>query len=340
MDAQGTSFLPSWAVEWESSEFLETLPDPERAVVYTLCLDCFAFLGDARCWKGRLCDGCFNGWKVPPLPDSFSPHWRHRNASFQWIFKEPIVCSECWLLFGGRGGNLPAWPAFTQESMPSPAVERGTPWLLTWTVRMHESEACEGLKNNPQQSPFLHVICCPLLRNSEFTFSLSIDTGFGFTGQVQSLYHQPSGWEDPDLTCLGKGNFPLTSSRNCLSNPHHSRWQIAKQREQQHAFPSRSPTAKVKSRQRKRALTCKRGLFVCLPCWKRLPDGVRSKWARATFSWENHLWRRARISSGKLGLAGEEPRVHAQLFIRVWLSVTPWTVAGQAPLSMGFSRQE
>ena len=25
---------------------------------------------------------------------------------------------------------------------------------------------------------------------------------------------------------------------------------------------------------------------------------------------------------------------------RVWLSVTPWTVAHQAPLSMGFSRQE
>ena len=27
-------------------------------------------------------------------------------------------------------------------------------------------------------------------------------------------------------------------------------------------------------------------------------------------------------------------------FSRVWLSVTPWTVARQAPLSMGFSRQE
>lgn len=61
MDAQDTSFLPSWGVEWESSEFLEMLPDAERAVVYTLCLDCFAFLGDARCWKGGLCDGCFNG---------------------------------------------------------------------------------------------------------------------------------------------------------------------------------------------------------------------------------------------------------------------------------------
>ena len=27
-------------------------------------------------------------------------------------------------------------------------------------------------------------------------------------------------------------------------------------------------------------------------------------------------------------------------FSRVWLFVTPWTVAHQAPLSMGFSRQE
>ena len=32
--------------------------------------------------------------------------------------------------------------------------------------------------------------------------------------------------------------------------------------------------------------------------------------------------------------------LHAQSLSRVWLSVTPWTVARQAPLSMGFSRQE
>ena len=51
-----------------------------------------------------------------------------------------------------------------RRAMPSPAVERGTPWLLTWTVRMHESEACEGLKNNPQQSPFLHVIFLPTFK--------------------------------------------------------------------------------------------------------------------------------------------------------------------------------
>ena len=29
-----------------------------------------------------------------------------------------------------------------------------------------------------------------------------------------------------------------------------------------------------------------------------------------------------------------------KLLSRVWLFVTPWTVANQAPLSMGFSRQE
>ena len=32
--------------------------------------------------------------------------------------------------------------------------------------------------------------------------------------------------------------------------------------------------------------------------------------------------------------------MHAQLLSRVWLFVTPWIVAHQAPLSMGFSRQE
>ena len=32
--------------------------------------------------------------------------------------------------------------------------------------------------------------------------------------------------------------------------------------------------------------------------------------------------------------------VHAKLLSHVWLFVTPWTVAHQAPLSMGFPRQE
>jgi len=33
-------------------------------------------------------------------------------------------------------------------------------------------------------------------------------------------------------------------------------------------------------------------------------------------------------------------RKKVKLFSRVWLFVTPWTIAYQAPLSMGFSRQE
>ena len=32
--------------------------------------------------------------------------------------------------------------------------------------------------------------------------------------------------------------------------------------------------------------------------------------------------------------------VYARLFSHVWIFVTPWTVASQAPLSVGFSRQE
>ena len=32
--------------------------------------------------------------------------------------------------------------------------------------------------------------------------------------------------------------------------------------------------------------------------------------------------------------------MHAQLLSPVWLFVTPWTIAHQAPLTMGFSRQE
>ena len=34
------------------------------------------------------------------------------------------------------------------------------------------------------------------------------------------------------------------------------------------------------------------------------------------------------------------PAEYAQLLSHVWLFATPWTVANQAPLSMGFSRQE
>ena len=39
-------------------------------------------------------------------------------------------------------------------------------------------------------------------------------------------------------------------------------------------------------------------------------------------------------------IAIENQYVHVQSLSHVWLFVTPWTVACQAPLSMGFSRQE
>ena len=35
-----------------------------------------------------------------------------------------------------------------------------------------------------------------------------------------------------------------------------------------------------------------------------------------------------------------KPSMHAQSFTCVWLFATPWTIAHQAPLSMGFPRQE
>ena len=40
------------------------------------------------------------------------------------------------------------------------------------------------------------------------------------------------------------------------------------------------------------------------------------------------------------GLSSLRVCVHTQLLCCVWIFVTPWTVAHQAPLSMGFSRQE
>ena len=55
----------------------------------------------------------------------------------------------------------------------------------------------------------------------------------------------------------------------------------------------------------------------------------KQKHARVIESWAQN-WHKVTSSA----------RVHAQLLSRVRLSVTPWTVACQAPLSLGFSRQE
>ena len=53
---------------------------------------------------------------------------------------------------------------------------------------------------------------------------------------------------------------------------------------------------------------------------------------------------RCMISVGRLWVLTEFESqhvcTHAQLLRCVWHTVTPWTVAGQAPLSMEFSRQE
>lgn len=146
-------FHPAGAWRAGAKELLEMLQHPEQArVVYALC-----FLAASHSWevpiiaKDCVCDGCFNSLKVA----LFSlPTGGTGMLAFQWIFKEPIVLNaDCCL---GRG-NARA-PFQPDEQCPSPAVERGTFWLLTWTVRKHESKACEGLKNTPQPQQSLFSI--------------------------------------------------------------------------------------------------------------------------------------------------------------------------------------
>ena len=61
--------------------------------------------------------------------------------------------------------------------------------------------------------------------------------------------------------------------------------------------------------------------------------------------WWEQRWGKARADGNWVGIqnsASMQPVhcVHAQLLRRVQLFATLWTVACQAPLSMGFSRQE
>ena len=61
--------------------------------------------------------------------------------------------------------------------------------------------------------------------------------------------------------------------------------------------------------------------------------------------WWEQRWGGAHVDGNWVGIQNSvsmQPahRVHAQLLRRVQLFATPWTVACQAPLSMGFSRQE
>ena len=51
-----------------------------------------------------------------------------------------------------------------------------------------------------------------------------------------------------------------------------------------------------------------------------------------TKTWEGYIKR--------LGLIYTHLSLLLKCFSRIWLSATPWTVADQAPLSVGFSRQE
>ena len=53
------------------------------------------------------------------------------------------------------------------------------------------------------------------------------------------------------------------------------------------------------------------------------------------FRWRNWDWEFQNLSWGGMGSS-----VHAKSLLRVWLYATPWSAARQAPLSMGFSRQE
>ena len=73
-----------------------------------------------------------------------------------------------------------------------------------------------------------------------------------------------------------------------------------------------------------------------------------------TYSLEGKLWQRSLLGYGpschkELGMTEASEQAHTQANIAcehdqllsfIWLFVTSWTVAYQAPLSMGFSRQE
>ena len=82
-------------------------------------------------------------------------------------------------------------------------------------------------------------------------------------------------------------------------------------------------------------------------CWQPLWLGIaRKHWGIRMADWIldvtdqksticNTLWMRAKSLQSCVTLC-----VYVKSFSRVWLFATPWTVAYQAPPSMGFSRQE
>ena len=88
-------------------------------------------------------------------------------------------------------------------------------------------------------------------------------------------------------------------------------------------------------------------LFLCLftEVICIISRGLQPFWVRTTFHWAKNLrhWgegRRRGRALGKSPWLGSLPGSEVKLLSRVRLFATPWTVAHQAPPSMGFSRQE
>ena len=70
--------------------------------------------------------------------------------------------------------------------------------------------------------------------------------------------------------------------------------------------------------------------------WHAAVHGVAKSWTWLS-DWTELSFIEHRSSNGETG--HDCLGLHVKSFSRVWLFATPWTVAYQAPLSMGFSRQ-
>ena len=82
--------------------------------------------------------------------------------------------------------------------------------------------------------------------------------------------------------------------------------------------------------------------ITCFPCTERHSTGPSGGTTRQeASSWASHWASSDRQASAKALAPGGNPSgVHAKSLQYSWLFATPWTVARQAPLSLGFSRQE
>ena len=113
------------------------------------------------------------------------------------------------------------------------------------------------------------------------------------------------------------------------------------------------PDKEANNRQRKRRLRLYRreGIYDQLGIFGEMAHVQRGRWAQGksrmkeTEKWKRRQWTGYEASvlvSGVHALSRVQlvPGVCVLLAQRVWLFATPWTVAYQAPPSMGFSRQE